>query len=157
MLTMASRGLSLTTRIFGSTAAVVATVLGVTLFFTSRQAARTADATVNRALAQASSQIASQLDARRRELQGQSETFAKDPDFRALVQSNARPGDLLDQVIEAQERIDADWALELAGMYAPESTVNGLEIIPGPAHGVAVSTEQYELTLGIKYFYDAAH
>ncbi|MHB0962546.1 MAG: protein kinase domain-containing protein [Gemmatimonadaceae bacterium] len=110
MLTVASRGLSLTTRIFGSTAAVVAAVLGVTLFFTSRQAARTADATVNRALAQASSQIASQLDARRRELQGQSETFAKDPDFRALVQSNARPGDLLDQVIEAQERIGADWA-----------------------------------------------
>ncbi len=110
MLPVASRGFSLTTRIFGSTAAVVAAVLGVTLFFTSRQAARTADATVNRALAQASSQIASQLDARRRELQGQSETFAKDPDFRALVQSNARPGDLLDQVIEAQERIDADWA-----------------------------------------------
>jgi serine/threonine-protein kinase len=107
---VASRGFSLTTRIFGSTAAVVAAVLGVTLFFTSRQAARTADATVNRALAQATSQIASQLDARRRELQGQSETFAKDPDFRALVQSNARPGDLLDQVIEAQERIDADWA-----------------------------------------------
>lgn len=110
MLTVVSRGLSLTTRIFGSTAAVVAAVLGVTLFFTSRQAARTADATVNRALAQASSQIASQLDARRRELQGQSETFAKDPDFRALVQSNARPGDLLDRVIEAKERIDADWA-----------------------------------------------
>jgi serine/threonine-protein kinase len=110
VLTVASRGLSLTTRIFGSTAAVVAAVLGVTLFFTSRQAARTADATVDRALAQASSQIASQLDARRRELQGQSETFAKDPDFRALVQSNARPGDLLDQVIEAQERIEADWA-----------------------------------------------
>lgn len=110
MLSVASRGFSLTTRIFGGTAAVVAAVLGVTLFFTSRQAARTADATVNRALAQASSQIASQLDARRRELQGQSETFTKGPDFRALVQSNARPGDLLDQVIEAQERIDADWA-----------------------------------------------
>lgn len=110
MLSVTSRGFSLTTRIFGSTAAVVAAVLGVTLFFTSRQAARTADATVDRALAQASSQIASQLDARRRELQGQSETFAKDPDFRALVQSNARPGDLLDQVIEAQQRIDADWA-----------------------------------------------
>lgn len=54
-------------------------------------------------------------------------------------------------------RIDTDWALELAGMYAPESTVKGTEIIPGPAHGVAVSTEQYEITLGVKYFYDAAH
>jgi long-chain fatty acid transport protein len=53
-------------------------------------------------------------------------------------------------------RIDKDWAVELAGMYAPESTVSGREIIPGPAHGVAVSTEQYEITLGVKYFYDDA-
>jgi long-chain fatty acid transport protein len=52
-------------------------------------------------------------------------------------------------------RIDADWALELAGMYAPESAVKGTEIIPGPAHGVTVSTEQYQITLGVKYFYDA--
>jgi hypothetical protein len=40
-------------------------------------------------------------------------------------------------------------------MYAPETTVSGSEIIPSPAHGVAVSSEQYEITLGIKYFYDA--
>lgn len=53
-------------------------------------------------------------------------------------------------------RIDADWTIELAGMYAPESTVSGNEIFPSPAHGVAVSTEQYEVTLGVKYFYDSA-
>jgi long-chain fatty acid transport protein len=50
-------------------------------------------------------------------------------------------------------RVDKDWAVELAGMYAPESTVSGVEVIPGPGHGVAVSTEQYEITLGVKYFY----
>jgi len=106
---VASRGLSLTTRIFVSTAAVVAAVLGVTLFFTSRQAERTADSTVNRALAQASDQIATQLDARRRALQGSADIFAKDPNFRSLVQSKTKLGDLLDQVIEAHERIGADW------------------------------------------------
>ncbi len=129
MLSVTSRGFSLTTRIFGSTAAVVAAVLGVTLFFTSRQAARTADATVDRALAQASSQIASQLDARRRELQGQSETFAQDPNFRALLQSNSRPGDVLDQVIEAQQRIGADWtqATDAGGVLVAKSDDPGAQ------------------------------
>ena len=106
---MASRGLSLTTRIFLSTGAVVAAVLGVTLFFTSRQASRTADATVNRALQQATEQIATQLDARRRALTGQAELFAKSPDFFALVKSKTRLNDVLDQAIEAKERIGADW------------------------------------------------
>ncbi len=147
MLTVDSRGFSLTTRIFGSTAAVVAAVLGVTLFFTSRQAARTADATVNRALAQASSQIASQLDARRRELQGQSETFAKDPELRAMVQNNVRPGDLLDRVIEAKQRIGADWAqaTDAGGVLLAKSDdpgaqpvdLSGSALIVGALSGVA--------------------
>ena len=106
---MATRGLSLSTRIFASTAAVVAAVLGVTLFFTSRQAAATADSTVNRSLVQATDQIATQLDARRRALQQTAEIFAKDPNFRSLVQSKTKLADLLDQSIEAQERIGADW------------------------------------------------
>lgn len=50
-------------------------------------------------------------------------------------------------------RIDHNWALELAGMYAPETKVAGAEILPNPAHGIEVSTEQYEITLGIKYYY----
>jgi long-chain fatty acid transport protein len=53
-------------------------------------------------------------------------------------------------------RYDKDWSFEFAGMYAPEATVSGVEIIPGPGHGVAVSSEQYEITLGVKYFYDDA-
>jgi hypothetical protein len=53
-------------------------------------------------------------------------------------------------------RLDQDWSLELAAMYAPQSTVSGAEITPGPGHGVAIATQQYEVMLGIKYFYDAA-
>jgi long-chain fatty acid transport protein len=51
-------------------------------------------------------------------------------------------------------RVDKDWAVELAGMYAPESSVSGPEVLPGTGHQVEVSTEQYEITLGVKYFYD---
>ena len=126
---MASRGLSLTTRIFGSTAVVVAAVLGVTLFFTSRQADRAADTTVNRALAQVSDQIATQLDARKRSLQGQADIFAKEPKFYALVQSKTKLGDLLDQVIEAHERIGADWVqvTDEAGMLLAKSDEPGAD------------------------------
>jgi len=52
-------------------------------------------------------------------------------------------------------RFEREWALEVAGMYAPETTVSGSEIIPGPGHDIQVSSEQYELTLGVKYYYDA--
>jgi long-chain fatty acid transport protein len=52
-------------------------------------------------------------------------------------------------------RLDKEWSLEWAGMYAPETTVKGSEIMPSAAHDVAVSSEQYELTLGVKYYYDA--
>lgn len=124
---MAARGLSLTTRIFLSTAAVVAAVLGVTLYFTSREAGRTADTTVNRALVQATDQIATQLDARRRALQGTAEIFAKDPNFRSLVQSRNKLADLLDQTIEAQQRIGADWVqvTDAAGVLLAKSDEPG--------------------------------
>ncbi len=120
---MASRGLSLTTRIFISTAAVVAAVLAVTLYFTAREASRTADTTVNRALAAAVDQIQTQLDARRRALQGQAEIFAKDPNFYSLVQSRTKLADILDQAVEAQQRIGADWTqvVDDAGMLLAKS------------------------------------
>lgn len=84
-------------------------MLGVTIFFTSRQASLTADATVDRALTQATDQISTQLDSRRRSLQAQADLFAKNPNFLALVRSKTKLGDLLDQAIEAQQRIGADW------------------------------------------------
>lgn len=53
-------------------------------------------------------------------------------------------------------RIDKDWSLEIAGMYAPEIAVSGSEIIPVPGHHIEISTEQYDITLGVKYYYDDA-
>jgi len=53
-------------------------------------------------------------------------------------------------------RLDKEWSVELAGMFAPRSSVTGPEITPGPGHIVEVATQQFEIMLGIKYFYDEA-
>ncbi|WP_280173520.1 hypothetical protein [Hyphomicrobium sp. NDB2Meth4] len=37
-----------------------------------------------------------------------------------------------------------------------QTAVKGSEIIPGAAHHVEVSSEPYEITLCVKYYYDAA-
>jgi HAMP domain-containing protein/predicted Ser/Thr protein kinase len=126
---VASRGLSLTTRIFLSTAVVVAAVLGVTLYFTSRQATATADTTVNRALAAATDQINTQLDARRRALQQSAEIFVKDPNFFGLVRDKRSSGDILDQSIEAAERTGAGWTqvTDAAGLRLAKSDDPGAE------------------------------
>jgi serine/threonine-protein kinase len=105
---VSARNLSLTTRIFLGTAAVVAAVLGVALFITGRSASRTADRSVNRALDATRGQIRSQLDERARTLAGQASIFVKDPKFRSLVEQK-KLGDVLDQANEGAQRIGADW------------------------------------------------
>jgi HAMP domain-containing protein/predicted Ser/Thr protein kinase len=124
-----AKGPSLTTRIFLSTAAVVAAVLGIALFFTSKQATQTADTTVNRALAAATDQINTQLDARRRALVGSADIFVKDPKFYALVQSKTKLADLLDQSIEAAERTGANWVqvTDEAGVLLAKSDEPGAQ------------------------------
>ena len=54
-------------------------------------------------------------------------------------------------------RIDHQWAVEFAGMYAPKSTVGGAEIVPGLGHRIDIASEQFEVTLGLKYFYDTTN
>ncbi len=105
---MTSRGLSLTTKIFLGTAAVVAAVLGATLAVTAQQASKTADAAVTKTLGDARAQINSQLDERRSALTGQAEVFVKNPDFRSIVEQK-KLGDVLDQSQEAVTQINAKW------------------------------------------------
>ena len=105
---MTSRGLSLTTKIFLGTAAVVAAVLGATLAVTAQQASKTADAAVTKTLGDARAQINSQLDERRSALTGQAEVFVKNPDFRSIVEQK-KLGDVLDQSQEAVTQIGAKW------------------------------------------------
>jgi sensor histidine kinase regulating citrate/malate metabolism len=123
----------------------VAAVLGIALFFTSKQATQTADTTVNRALAAATDQINTQLDARRRALVGSADIFVKDPKFYALVQSKTKLADLLDQSIEAAERTGANWVqvTDEAGIRlaksdepaAPQDDLSGSALISGALGG----------------------
>ena len=105
---MSARGLSLTTKIFLSTAAVVAAVLGATLLMTARSANRTADQSVNRALMTTREQVSTQLAERAKALQGSAETFVRNPTFRSLIEKRSL-GDALDQALEATQQTGADW------------------------------------------------
>ena len=100
--------MSLTTKIFLGTAFVVAAVLGAMLAVTAQSAGRTAETTVQKALADAREQINTQLDERRSALAGQAEVFVKNPDFRSLVERKTL-ADVLDQSQEAVTQIGANW------------------------------------------------
>ncbi|HML41607.1 MAG: outer membrane protein transport protein [Hyphomicrobium zavarzinii] len=50
-------------------------------------------------------------------------------------------------------KIDSAWSVELAGLYAPEETVSGAELVGfgNPAHTIDISMYQFEATFGVKY------
>lgn len=52
--------------------------------------------------------------------------------------------------------LDRDWSVEVAGLYAPESTVNGAELGATSGHLIDVSTTQWQLMVGLKYLFDHA-
>ena len=100
--------MSLTTKIFLGTAFVVAAVLGAMLGVTAQSAHKTAEVTVQKALADAREQINAQLDERRSALAGQAEVFAQPSPFRALVEAK-KLADVLIQSQEAATQIGANW------------------------------------------------
>lgn len=99
---------SLTIRIFLSAAFVVAAALGATLAAAGRSADMTAEATVTKALTDALDQVDTQLEERRSALTGQAEVFAKDPDFRAIVEQK-KPVDLRSEAQDAATQVGANW------------------------------------------------
>jgi serine/threonine-protein kinase len=145
---VSARGLSLTTKIFLSTAAVVAAVLGATLFVTARSANRTADASVNRALMTTREQVATQLVERAKSLRGSAEVFVQNPNFRSRIESKSL-GDALDQAQEAREQTGADWVqiTDDAGVRMAKSdeptakadTLSGSALIGKALEGESVS------------------
>lgn len=54
----------------------------------------------------------------------------------------------------AEIALSRDWSLEVAGLYAPENTVSGYEVVGDPDHRIDISTRQYELMFSLKYLYD---
>ncbi len=100
--------MSLTTKIFLGTAFVVTAVLGAMLAVTAQSARKTAEITVQKALADAREQINTQLDERRSALAGQAEVFVGNAGFRSGVESQ-KLADVLDQSQEAVTQIGANW------------------------------------------------
>jgi len=103
-----SRGLSLSTKIFVGTAAIVAAVLGAILVLTYRSANRAADQAVNRALSSTRELVGTKLSERGKSLQRNAESFADDQYFRGRVESKLA-NDILDQSHEAVNRLGVAW------------------------------------------------
>lgn len=105
---MPSKGLSLTVKIFLSTALVVAVVIGLTLAVAARQASRTADVSVNRVLGSAREAVNARLAGSANGLLEAAGAFAANPGFRAVVESRVGT-DVLDQAEEAATSLSAKW------------------------------------------------
>lgn len=102
--------LSLTTRIFGSSAGIVALILAVTLLVLQRSAMRAADASIIRGLSTTTQRIQELVAAERAQLASRARVFADNPDERAAIEHPRDPGDLFDITQVAADQIGAQWA-----------------------------------------------
>ena len=106
------RGLGLSWKIFLATAALVATILGVTLYVTSLQARRAAEVAVNRGLDQTRDIIEQLLRGQDQSLGKGATVFADQSTFRGSFRKASEAGDrasVLDQAQEAVQQTGADW------------------------------------------------
>ena len=139
--------MTLTWKIFLGTAAVVAAVLGGTLFLTNKSANEAADDVVGRGLTAATDQVRALLLAREEQLKRGAEIFVQPKTFLSLVMTKAREN-MLDQSTEAATRIGADWVqitdengVRLAKSNdpsAPADTLAGSALIGGALEGRGV-------------------
>jgi serine/threonine-protein kinase len=126
---------------------VFASIL-VTLFLLSIAASRAAASATGAGLDRTSRLAIGTLSARARSLQSAAQVFALNPVFRSLV-LDERPGDLLDQAIEAADRIGASWVqiVSASGVRlaksddptAPRSVLAGSALISEALGGASVS------------------
>jgi len=102
------KGLSLTVKIFLSTALVVVVIVAVTLAIAARQASRAADESVNRVLSSAREAVNAQLAGATRGLTDAAGAFAQNAYFGAIVEAKSGT-DVLDQAGEADSSLNAHW------------------------------------------------
>jgi serine/threonine-protein kinase len=145
---LARRRKTLTLKIFLGTGLVVAAVLGISLFLTSRSANATADESIRRGLVATRDQVQSLLQARERNLLNSALIFAGQPAFRSIIEARD-PANALDQSLEAAEAIGADWVqiTDLEGILmarsddpgAPNDTLSGSALIGRALGGESVA------------------
>jgi len=139
------KGLSLTVKIFLSTASVVVVIVGATLAIAARQASRAADESVNRVLGSAREAINAQLAGGATGLVEAAGAFAENAAFRSVVESRAGT-DVLDQAGVAANSLKAKWVqiTDAEGMRLAKSDEPGAETIDlsnSPEVGAALSDE----------------
>ncbi|HVH08875.1 MAG TPA: hypothetical protein VM736_03685, partial [Gemmatimonadales bacterium] len=103
--------LGLGPKIFLAVTLSIAAVLGVTFGLTSVEAARTADASIRRALTGVRRSVQAFLTARTATVAGRSTVSAQVPQLRERLLRRAKRSDVLDQAEEYRRLIGAAWAL----------------------------------------------
>ena len=122
---MKTNGLSLTVKIFLSTALVVVGIVLATLGLAAREASRAADASVDRVLGAAREAVNAQLQGALRGLTEAAQGFAGNVVFASLVEARGRTdagadatsglSTILDQAQEAQQSLGARWVQIIDG------------------------------------------
>jgi len=102
---------SVTNKIFLSSALLVVAVLGVTFGVTSLQANRTADAAIHRGLLSTHHAVENFLAARTRTVSVVSAASGQIPQFRQRLFTSRSRAEILDQAQEYQSLIGAAWVL----------------------------------------------
>ena len=102
--------LSLTTRIFVSSAGIVALILLVTLAVLQRSAMRAAEASITRTLESTSQRVQELVTAQREQLASRARVFADNPDYRSSVEHPQDAGDYFDYAETAAQQAGAQWA-----------------------------------------------
>jgi eukaryotic-like serine/threonine-protein kinase len=102
------RSLALPWKVFLGGVGVLGLVLALMFAMLSRWAERSGEAVVQRELEQSADLASQYLSARQRSLAGGARVFVQDPNFRSFVHEHLRD-ELLDQALEAQEQLDAEW------------------------------------------------
>jgi serine/threonine-protein kinase len=103
--------LGLRGKIFAASTLLVAAVLAVTFGVTSLQANRTADASIERALARTTGAVQNLLDAHTRTLTATAVAAASVPQYRERLLNSREPGEVLDQADDIRDLTDAAWVL----------------------------------------------
>jgi HAMP domain-containing protein/sensor domain CHASE-containing protein/predicted Ser/Thr protein kinase len=99
--------LSLTTRIFLSSAGIVIVVMAITLAVTQRSALRAADASIARGLDATQQRVQELVSSERAQLASRARVFAESPEYRSNIESDT--GEFLDYTQTAAEQIGASW------------------------------------------------
>src|SRR5215213_8039792 len=101
--------LSLTTRIFLSSAGIVVVIMAVTLAVTQRSARRAAQTSIGRQLDATVDLVQKEIASERAQLANRAKIFAESPDYRSSIETAKEYSQYLDYSQTAQEQIGADW------------------------------------------------